>query len=61
MELLGARQPAINRYEHGQAAAPFSILQGSADYFDVSLDYTYGRTGVGPAAKKRYHHYLQLH
>ena len=27
-ELLGTRQPAINRYEHGQAAAPFSILRG---------------------------------
>ena len=43
-ELLGTRQPAINRYEHGQAAAPFSILRGYADYFDVSLDYIFGRT-----------------
>lgn len=42
-ELLGARQPAINRYEHGQAAAPFSILRRYADYFDVSLDYIFGR------------------
>ena len=25
--ILGASQPAINRYEHGQTAAPFSILR----------------------------------
>ena len=42
-ELLGASQPAINRYEHGQTAAPFSILRSYADYFDVSLDYIFGR------------------
>ena len=42
-ELLGASQPAINRYEHGQTAAPFSVLRGYADYFDVSLDYIFGR------------------
>ena len=43
-ERLRARQPAIHRYEHGQAAAPFSILRGYADYFDVSLDYILSRT-----------------
>ena len=42
-DLLGAKQPAINRYEHGQAAAPFKILRAYADYFDVSLDYIFGR------------------
>ena len=42
-ELLEAKQPAINRYEHGQAAAPFKILRAYADYFDVSLDYIFGR------------------
>lgn len=42
-ELMQAKQPAINRYEHGQAAAPFSILRRYADYFDVSLDYIFGR------------------
>ena len=42
-ELVGARQPAINRYEHGQAAVPFTILRRYADYFDVSLDYIFGR------------------
>jgi len=42
-ELMGARQPAINRYEHGQAAVPFTILRRYADYFDVSLDYIFGR------------------
>lgn len=42
-ELLGAKQPAINRYEHGQAAAPFKTLRAYADYFDVSMDYIFGR------------------
>ena len=41
--ILGASQPAVNRYEHGQTAAPFSILRSYADYFDVSLDYIFGR------------------
>ena len=41
--IVGAKQPAINRYEHGQAEAPFVILQRYANYFDVSLDYIFGR------------------
>lgn len=43
-EMLGASQSAINRYENGQAEAPFKILLWYADYFDVSLDYIFGRT-----------------
>jgi len=42
-ELLGTRQSAINRYEHGQSAVPFPLLRHYADYFDVSLDYILGR------------------
>ena len=42
-ELLGTRQSAINRYEHGQSAVSFSLLRRYADYFDVSLDYIFGR------------------
>ena len=43
-ELLGTHQSAVNRYEHGQSAVPFSLLRNYADYFDVSLDYIFGRT-----------------
>lgn len=43
-ELLGTRQPNINRYEHGQSSVPIAILRRYADYFDVSLDYIFGRT-----------------
>ena len=43
-ELSGSNQSSINRYEHGQAEAPYKILLWYADYFDVSLDYIFGRT-----------------
>jgi len=35
---------AINRYEHNHSEAPYKILVWYADYFDVSLDYIFGRT-----------------
>ena len=41
--LLGVAQSSINRYEAGQAEAPFHILLWYADYFDVSMDYIFGR------------------
>ena len=37
-------QPAIFRYESGQSDVPNAILLWYADYFDVSLDYIFGRT-----------------
>ncbi|HIT16889.1 MAG TPA: helix-turn-helix transcriptional regulator [Candidatus Caccosoma faecigallinarum] len=37
-------QPAIFRYENGQSDVPNAILLWYADYFDVSLDYIFGRT-----------------
>ncbi len=43
-KLLGLPQSAINRYEHDQSTpSPKSFLL-YADYFDVSLDYIFGRT-----------------
>lgn len=42
-ELVGLKQSSINRYENGQAEAPYRVLRWYADYFDVSLDYIYGR------------------
>ena len=37
-------QPAIFRYENGQSDVQNAILLCYADYFDVSLDYIFGRT-----------------
>ena len=37
-------QSAINRYENGYSDVPNAILLWYADYFDVSLDYIFGRT-----------------
>ncbi|MDL2273254.1 helix-turn-helix domain-containing protein [Oscillospiraceae bacterium OttesenSCG-928-G22] len=43
-ELLGLVQSTINRYEQGQAEAPYKVLLWYADYFDVSMDYLFART-----------------
>ena len=43
-ELCGTTQASINRYEHNQSDAPLEILLWYADFFDVSLDYIFGRT-----------------
>jgi len=41
---LGITQSAVNRYENNQSEASYKTLLSYADYFDVSLDYVYGRT-----------------
>jgi len=41
---LGIAQSAVNRYENSQSEASYKTLLAYADYFDVSLDYIYGRT-----------------
>ena len=43
-KLVGAVQSSINRYENDVGDPPFNILIWYADYFDVSLDYIFGRT-----------------
>lgn len=42
--LAGATQSSINRYENNQTVPPLELLLWYADYFDVSLDYIFGRT-----------------
>lgn len=37
-------QSSINRYEMGKSTPPTKILLWYADFFDVSMDYIYGRT-----------------
>ena len=41
---LGITQSGVNRYENSQAEASYKTLLLYADYFDVSMDYIYGRT-----------------
>ena len=41
---IEATQSSINRYENGQTTPPVAIFRRYADYFDVSLDYIFGRT-----------------
>jgi len=48
--LMGLKQSSINRYENGQAEAPYRVLLWYADYFDVSMDYIFGRC-VEPQGK----------
>jgi len=43
-ELAGVTQPSINRYENINEMPPLAMLLWYADYFDVSLDYIFGRT-----------------
>jgi len=43
-ELLGVPQSSIYRYEYGQSSPSFENMVRYADYFDVSLDYIFGRT-----------------
>jgi transcriptional regulator with XRE-family HTH domain len=43
-EKIGIHQSAVNRYENNQSEASYDTLLKYADYFDVSLDYIYGRT-----------------
>lgn len=43
-ELIGTSQVSINRYENNTGAPSLKTLLWYADYFDVSLDYIFGRT-----------------
>ncbi|MDR3364040.1 MAG: AMP-binding protein [Clostridiales Family XIII bacterium] len=44
-QYAGTNQPSVNRYENGHTAPPLDILMWYAEFFDVSLDYIFGRTG----------------
>ena len=41
---IGSSQSSVNRYENGQSTPPVELFRRYADYFDVSLDYIFGRT-----------------
>ncbi len=42
--MIGVRQSSINRYENGQSVPSIQTFCWYADYFDVSMDYIFGRT-----------------
>lgn len=42
--MIGTTQSNVNRYEVGKTFPPPTALLWYADYFDVSLDYIFGRT-----------------
>ena len=43
-EILGVKQSSLNRYELNMTLPSFETIVRYADYFDVSLDYIFGRT-----------------
>ena len=43
-KLNGSNQSSIGRYETGESHPSFKLLLWYADYFDVSMDYIFGRT-----------------
>lgn len=44
--MIGVRQSSINRYENGQSVPSIQTFRWYADYFDVSMDYIFGRTSL---------------
>ncbi len=41
---LDINQNSVSRYENGEREADYKTLLAIADYFQVSLDYLFGRT-----------------
>lgn len=42
-EFLGITQSSLNRYENGQSTPTVELFRKYADFFDVSMDYIFGR------------------
>ena len=53
--LIGVTQVSINRYETGTTSPPLKVLMWYADYFDVSMDYIFGRTDKPQGKLYDYH------
>ena len=43
-QIFDLGQSSVVRYEKGEASPPLELLVRIADYYDVSLDYIFGRT-----------------
>lgn len=53
--MLNTQQSAIFRYENNVSEMPYAMLVQYADYFDVSLDYLFGRTDYPQGKLYEYH------
>jgi len=54
-KLVGTTQVNIGRYEMDVCSPPTETLLWYADYFDVSLDYIYGRTDKPQGKLYKFH------
>lgn len=52
---VGVTQASVNRYEKALIDPPAQVLMRYADYFDVSMDYIYGRTEHPQGKLYEYH------
>lgn len=43
-QIVGVRQSSLDRYENDKSSPSLETLVRYADYFDVSLNYIFGRT-----------------
>lgn len=43
-DILGTKQTIYSRYERGYQNIPLEFLLTLADFYDVSIDYIFGRT-----------------
>lgn len=50
---IGVTQANIYKYEKGLSEPPYKTAKWYADYFDISLDYLFGRTD-NPAGKMNF-------
>lgn len=51
-DLLGITRPAYTAYENGNRTPDNESVNKLADYYDVTVDYLFGRTdNLGPASK----------
>ena len=48
---LGIAQSSLCRYETGETEPSAAVLLKYADFFDVSMDYIFGRTDAAPVRK----------
>ena len=52
--IVGLKQSSVNRYENDQSEPSCETLLRYADFFDVSLDYIFGRTDNPQGAQYEY-------